>query len=56
MSQEIASALAATSPPLFKVIFLILVALVIPGFFVLMWLMNRRHKEKKKSRPDKESH
>jgi hypothetical protein len=41
--------------PLFKALFLILVALVIPGFFVLMWLMSRRHKEKKKPPHDKEN-
>jgi len=45
--------LAATAPPFFKTIFLILVALVIPGFFVLMWLMSRSRKEKKKSPSDK---
>jgi len=39
--------------PLFKAIFLIMVALVIPGFFVLMWLMSRRHKHKKKLPSDK---
>jgi hypothetical protein len=41
--------------PLFKALFLILIALTIPGFFVLMWLMSRRHKDKKKSPPDKRS-
>ena len=46
---------AATSPPFFKVLFLIVVALVIPGFFVLMWLMSRSHKDKKKSPADKEN-
>jgi hypothetical protein len=39
--------LAATSPPFFKAIFLTVVALVIPGFFVAMWLMSHRHKQKK---------
>src|SRR5215475_12672321 len=46
--------LGAASPPWFKAIFLILVALVIPGFFVVMWLMSRSHKDKKKSLPDRE--
>jgi len=48
--------LGATSPPWFKALFLILVALVIPGFFVVMWLMSRRHKERNKSRSEKENH
>jgi hypothetical protein len=47
--------IGATSPRFFKAGFLILLALVIPGFFALMWLMSRRHKEKKKAPPDKES-
>jgi hypothetical protein len=42
--------------PLFKALFLILIALVIPGFFVLMWLTSRRHKDKKKSKPEKQNH
>jgi hypothetical protein len=48
--------LGAASPPWFKAIFLVLVALVIPGFFVVMWLMSRSHKDKKKSRSEKENH
>jgi Flp pilus assembly protein protease CpaA len=40
--------------PLLKALFLILIALVIPGFFVLTWLMSRKHKDKKKSPADKE--
>jgi hypothetical protein len=47
--------LGVTSPPFFKAVFLILIALAIPGFFVLTWLMSRRHKDKKKSPPDKEN-
>jgi hypothetical protein len=47
--------LGATSPPWFKAFFLIVVALAIPGFFVVMWLMSRSHKDRKKSRSDKES-
>jgi hypothetical protein len=48
--------LGATSPTWFKALFLILVALVIPGFFVVMWLMSRRQKHKKNAPPDKENH
>jgi len=47
------SLLAVIWLPLFKAIFLILIALVIPGFFVLMWLMSRRRKDKKKLPSDK---
>jgi hypothetical protein len=52
MSKAI-SLLAVIWLPLFKAIFLILIALVIPGFFVLMWLMSRRRKDKKKLPSDK---
>jgi len=55
MYPEIIPWLAATSPPFFKAVFLILIALVIPAFFVVMWLMSRRHKDKRKSRSEKES-
>jgi hypothetical protein len=48
--------LGATSPPWFKALFLIVVALAIPGFFVVMWLMSRRHRNGKKSRSEKDNH
>jgi hypothetical protein len=48
--------LGATSPPWFKALFLILIVLAIPGFFAVMWLMSRSHKDKKKSRLDEENH
>jgi hypothetical protein len=48
VNSELIPWLGAASPPWFKAIFLILIALVIPGFFVVMWLMSRRHKDKKK--------
>jgi Flp pilus assembly protein protease CpaA len=54
MSAEI-SLVAVIWLPLFKALFLILIALVIPGFFVLMWLLSRRHKDKKNSPRDKRS-
>ena len=54
MSKAI-SLLAVIWLPLFKAIFLIFVALIIPGFFVLTWLMSRRHKDKKKAPSDKEN-
>ena len=54
MNSEIIPFLAATSPPFFKAVFLILITLVIPGFFVAMWLMSRRQKDKKKSLLDRE--
>jgi hypothetical protein len=54
MSQEI-SLLAIIWLPLFKAIFLILIALVIPGFFVLMWFTSRRHKDKKAAQSEKEN-
>jgi hypothetical protein len=44
--------LAATSPPWFKAIFLFSIGLLIPGFFVAVWLMSRSHKDNKTSRPD----
>jgi hypothetical protein len=46
--------LGATSPPFFKAVFLILIALVIPAFFVVIWLMSRRNKDKKKAPSQKE--
>lgn len=55
MSRELISSLATASPPFFKAVFLILIVLVIPGFFVLMWLNSRSHKQKKKPPSDKES-
>jgi hypothetical protein len=48
------SLLAVIWLPLLKALFLILIALIIPGFFVSMWLMSRRHKDKKKAPPQKE--
>jgi hypothetical protein len=53
MNSEIVPWFAATSPPWFKAIFLILVALVIPGFFVLIWLMSRSRRNKRKPQSDK---
>jgi hypothetical protein len=47
--------LGAASPPFFKAVFLTLIALVIPGFFVLTWLISRSRKDKKKVPPDKEN-
>ena len=56
VNSEIMPWLGAASPPWFKPLFLALVALVIPGFFAVMWLMSRRHKDKKKPRSEKENH
>jgi uncharacterized BrkB/YihY/UPF0761 family membrane protein len=53
VNSEIIPWIGATSPRFFKAGFLILLALVIPGFFVLMWFMSRRRK--KKAPPDKEN-
>lgn len=53
MKCEAISFFAATAPRGFKVSFLILIALAIPGFFLLMWLMSRAHKAKKKPESDK---
>jgi hypothetical protein len=47
--------LGAASPPWFKALFLIVVALVIPGFFVVMWLMSRSRKNKEKQQSDKKN-
>jgi hypothetical protein len=56
VNSELIPWLGATSPGFFKAGFLSLLALVIPGFFVLMWLMSRSHKDKKNAPPDKENH
>jgi hypothetical protein len=53
VTSEIIPWLGATSPPWFKAIFLIVIALAIPGFFVLMWLMSRRKGNKRNSQSDK---
>jgi hypothetical protein len=55
MKCEVISSLAAAAPRGFKVLFLILIALVIPAFFLLTWLMSRGRKEKKKPDPDKKN-
>jgi len=47
--------LGVTSPPFFKAVLLIAVALVIPGFFVVIWLKSRSRQHKKKSQSDKEN-
>jgi hypothetical protein len=54
MNSQITPWLGANAPPFFKALFLILLALVIPGFFVSIWLISRRHKHKNKSPADKE--
>jgi len=55
MSSALTPWLGAISPPWFKAVFLILIALAIPGFFVLIWLMSRSQKHKKKMPSEKEN-
>lgn len=55
MKWEVLSLLAAAAPRGFKVVFLILIALVIPVFFLLMWLMSRAQKSKKNQDSDKKN-
>jgi hypothetical protein len=55
MSSALIPWFGATSPTWFKAVFLILIALAIPGFFVLMWLMSRSQKHKKKAPSEKEN-
>jgi hypothetical protein len=52
MKWELTSFLAAAAPRGFKILFLILIAVVIPGFFLLTWLISRAHKEKKEREKD----
>jgi cell division protein FtsX len=52
MKWEAISSLAAADPGGFKVIFLVLIALVIPGFFLLMWLISRSQRGKKNKPPE----
>lgn len=55
MKWEATSFLTAAAPRGFKVVFLILIALVIPTFFLLTWLIHRARKDKKKPNSDKEN-
>jgi hypothetical protein len=55
MNSDSIAWLGATSPPWFKAMFLIGVAVVIPGFFVVMWLMSRSHRNKRKPESDKKN-
>jgi hypothetical protein len=54
MKWEVASFLAAAAPRGFKIAFLVVISLVIPAFFLLIWLMSRAHKQKKNPRSEKE--
>jgi cell division protein FtsX len=51
MKCEVSSLLAVTAPRGFKIVFLIVIALVIPGFFLLVWLMSRSQRGKKNKPP-----
>src|SRR5260370_32836933 len=48
MSSAVNCTLSVTSPPFFNPAFLAIVALAIPAFFLVMWMMSRSHSKKKR--------
>jgi hypothetical protein len=47
MSSAVNCTLSVTSPPFFKTAFLVVVALTIPAFFLVMWVMSRSQNKTK---------